>query len=78
MTLTANNANAFASTFFLPTRKATQKNKKSLQSVSRGHCKLAKKLLQTDRSRTDYKGYMQLCFHWKFKHLHCLNFSVVG
>jgi len=62
MTMTANKANAFASTFyFLPTHKPAQKNKKSLQANAQDNatvqCKLDTTTLRTDRRAADNKGF---------------------
>ena len=61
MTITSNNANAFASTFyFLLKHKPIQKNKKSLQANApdntKVQCKLDQTTLRTDRRAADNKG----------------------
>jgi len=69
MTITSNNANAFASTFyFLLTHKPTQKNKKSLQANAQANakvqCKLVPTALRTDRRAADNSTYKKLAVQW--------------
>ena len=73
MTMTANNANAFASTFyFLQPRKTTLKNKKSLQAIAPDNvmvkCKLDTTPLRTDRRAADNRRLAQWRVSWLIEH----------
>ena len=69
MTMTANNANAFASTFyFLPTHNPAQKNKKSLQATAHDsakvQCKLDTTTLRPDRRAADNTGLAKVAVQY--------------
>lgn len=83
MTMTANNANAFASTFyFLLTHKPALKNKKSLQATAQDsevvQCKLDTTTLRTDRRAADNKGLAKVAVQWLIEHLCFVSSAVLA